>query len=278
MSETIQAVIKLDGIEKSYGKHAVLKGVNMQVNKGDIYGLVGKNGAGKTTIFKMILGLSEFKNGTVSIAGSQTKKELFENRAKVGFFVGSNFYNYLSGRANLEYYAKAKGLSGKAAKEEIDSALELVGLKDVKTKVKGYSLGMKQRLGIANAILGKPEILILDEPTNGLDPQGIADVRHMIKRFRDEYGMTVIVSSHILGELENTADRFGIVNEGIIAKEISQEDLSNVRPEVEISISSEDLERAKKVLLDNNIPIVREVKEKSTLEDYYFDLIGGEKD
>ena len=153
-----------------------------------------------------------------------------------------------------------------------------MGLQNVKTAVKGYSLGMKQRLGIANAILGNPEILILDEPTNGLDPQGIADVRHMIKRFRDEYGMTVIVSSHILGELENTADRFGIVHEGVIAKEISQDDLMAKRPEVELAVSTDDLEKARKVLSENGINIVKEGKEKVTLEDYYFELIGGEKD
>ena len=255
-SETSNAAIRLDNIIKSYGKHDVLKGVTMQVNKGDIYGLVGKNGAGKTTIFKMILGLSEYTSGSVSIAGSKNRKELFANRSKVGFFVGSNFYGYLSGRANLEYYAEAKGFKGKELTQEV-------------------SLGMKQRLGIGNAIIGNPDILILDEPTNGLDPQGIADIRHMIKRFRDEFGMTVIVSSHILGELENTADRFGIVHEGIIAKEITQEDLSAKRPEVELTVSAGNLERAKSILTENGIDVLKEGKEKVTLEDYYFELIGG---
>lgn len=158
------------------------------------------------------------------------------------------------------------------------TVLELVGLQDVKQPVKGYSLGMKQRLGIANALLGNPEILILDEPTNGLDPQGIADVRHMIRRFRDEYGMTVIVSSHILGELEHTADRFGIVHEGVIAKEITQEDLSVKRPEIELTVSMKDLERTRELLAQNGIDIIKEGKEKVTLEDYYFELIGGEAD
>ena len=271
------AAIRLENIQKSYGKHAVLKGITMQVNKGDIYGLIGKNGAGKTTIFKMILGLSEFTAGTVSICGSKSRKELFANRSKIGFFVGSNFYGYLSGKANLEYYAAAKGLSGRKLKEEVNRVLEIVGLTDgkEKQKAKGYSLGMKQRLGIGNAILGNPEILILDEPTNGLDPQGIADIRHMIKRFRDEFGMTVIVSSHILGELENTADRFGIVHEGIIAKEITQEELSVKRPEVELTVSLDDMEKARRVLSENGINILKESKEKVTLEDYYFELIGG---
>jgi len=271
------AAIRLENIQKSYGKHAVLKGITMQVNKGDIYGLIGKNGAGKTTIFKMILGLSDFTAGTVSICGSKSRKELFANRSKIGFFVGSNFYGYLSGKANLEYYAAAKGLSGRKLKEEVNRVLEIVGLTNgkEKQKAKGYSLGMKQRLGIGNAILGNPEILILDEPTNGLDPQGIADIRHMIKRFRDEFGMTVIVSSHILGELENTADRFGIVHEGIIAKEITQEELSVKRPEVELTVSLDDVEKARRVLSENGINILKESKEKVTLEDYYFELIGG---
>ncbi len=273
-----EAVIKLDNILKSYGKHDVLKGVTMQVNKGDIYGLVGKNGAGKTTIFKMILGLSEYTSGTVSIAGSENKKELFANRRKVGFFVGSNFYGYLSARDNLQYYARAKGIPHKQIKDEITRVLEIVGLEDSKKPYKGFSLGMKQRLGIGNAILGNPEILILDEPTNGLDPQGIADVRHMIRRLRDEYNMTVIVSSHILGELEHTADRFGIVHGGVVAKEITQDDLKSKKPEVNIALSVNDIERAQKLLSDNGINILHEVEDKMTLEDFYFDLIGGGAD
>ena len=273
-----EAVIKLENIVKNYGKHDVLKGVNMQVNKGDIYGLVGKNGAGKTTIFKMILGLSEFTSGNVSIAGTKNKKELYANRRKVGFFVGSNFYGYLSERENLQYYARAKGIPHKKINDEITRVLDIVGLEDSQKPYKGFSLGMKQRLGIGNAILGNPEILILDEPTNGLDPQGIADVRHMIRRIRDELNMTVIVSSHILGELEHTADRFGIVHNGIVAKEITQDDLKSKKPEVNIALSVEDIERVQKLLAENNIKILHEVEDKMTLEDYYFELIGGGAD
>ena len=273
-----EAVIKLDNIVKSYGKHDVLKGVSMQVNKGDIYGLIGKNGAGKTTIFKMILGLSEYTSGTVSIAGSESKKQLFANRRKIGFFVGSNFYGYLSARDNLQYFARAKGIPHKEINKEITRVLDIVGLEDNKKPYKGFSLGMKQRHGIGNAIHGNPEILILDEPTNGLDPQGIADVRHMIRRLRDEYNMTVIVSSHILGELEHTADRFGIVHNGIVAKEINQDDLKSKKPEVNIALSVKDIERAQKLLADNGINILHEVEDKMTLEDFYFDLIGGAAD
>ena len=161
-------------------------------------------------------------------------------------------------------------------KSEIERVLEIVDLKDVKKPFKTYSLGMQQRLGIANAILGTPEILILDEPTNGLDPQGIADIRHLVRRIRDEYGMTVIISSHILGELEHTADRFGIVNEGIIVREITKEDLKENQPVIEIAVS--DLEKAKELLSAGGVEITREIVEKSSLEDFYFRLMGGTKE
>ena len=135
---------------------------------------------------------------------------------------------------------------------------------------------MQQRLGIANALLGNPEVLILDEPTNGLDPQGIADIRHMVRRFNEEFGMTVIVSSHILGELEHTADRFGIINEGVVVKEFTQEDLMEKQSSIEIAV--DDLERAKEALNEKGVRIVREIQEKSTLEDFYFRLVGGNKE
>lgn len=271
-----EAIIQLKDIKKSYGAHEVLKGVNMEVNKGDIYGLVGKNGAGKTTIFKMILGLSQINDGEVSIAGSKTNKELFANRNKIGFLVGNRFYGYLNAKENLKYYATVKGIPDKEVKAEIDRVLDIVDLKGVKQPFRRYSLGMQQRLGIANAILGNPEILILDEPTNGLDPQGIADIRHMIQRFRDEYDMTVIVSSHILGELEHTADRFGIVNEGTVVRQITQDDLKEKQPAVEIAVS--DLEKAKRLLAEGGVEVLREVEERSTLEEFYFNLIGGGKE
>ena len=154
--------------------------------------------------------------------------------------------------------------------------LEIVGLQNVKKPYKTFSLGMGQRLGIAGAILGNPEILILDEPTNGLDPQGIADVRHMIQRFREEFNMTVIVSSHILGELENTADRFGILNEGVVVKEITKADLAEKESAIEIAV--DDLEKARKLLTEGGVKIMREVEERSTLEEYYFKLVGGGKE
>ncbi len=268
------AVIRMDNIYKSYGKHEVLKGVTLAVNKGDIYGLIGKNGAGKTTIFKILLGLSEKNGGSLSITGSANERELAANRRKIGFFVGNCFYPYLSAQENLRYYATVKQIPAREQKKEIERVLEIVNLKGEKKPVRSYSLGMKQRFGIANAILGNPEILILDEPTNGLDPQGIADVRHLIHRLNEEFNMTVVVSSHILGELEHTAHRFGIVNEGIVVREITQDDLKEKNKAVEISV--DDLEKAKELLAAGGVKILREVEEKATLEDFYFNLIGGE--
>lgn len=265
-----EAMITLKGVQKSYGKHHVLKGVDLQINKGDIYGLVGKNGSGKTTIFKVILGLSEYKDGVLEIDGF-SGHQINSGRAKIGFLVGSNFFPYMTARQNLEYYRQLKGIKDK---KTVDRVLEMVEMAHVKTPFSNFSMGMRQRIGIANALLGDPEILILDEPTNGLDPQGIADIRNLIKKLNEQFGMTIIVSSHILGELQNTANRFGIINEGIIMRELDAEDLMAEDKAVRISV--EDLEKAKEVLEAAGIKILKEVKETRKLEDYYFDLLEGD--
>lgn len=186
-------MISLNRISKSYGKHKVLEDVTVDIYKGDIFGLIGKNGAGKTTMFKVILGLLEFEQGELKIDDEGDSLE--EGRKKIGFLIGSNFFPYMNARQNLQYSCRMQGIKEKS---EIDRVLKIVGLDGVKKKFRQYSLGMKQRLGIANAILGNPEILILDEPTNGLDPQGIADIRKLVQKLNEEYGMTVVISSHIL--------------------------------------------------------------------------------
>ncbi len=272
-----EAVISIEGLCKSYGDKKILKGINMTINRGDIYGVIGKNGAGKTTLFKAILGLSEFEKGSLSILGGKNEKENKLNRKNIGFFVGANFYDYLSGRENLHYFRRLKGIDDKS---EVDRVLELVGLNTdaAKAPASKYSLGMKQRLGIANAMLGNPDIMIFDEPTNGLDPQGIHDIRTMIKRLNTEEGKTIIISSHILSELENTADRFGVIHEGIVKKELSQEDFRERKDITSINVSDSDLEKAKQVLSDNGIEIKGIEQAKVSLEDYYFSLIGGEED
>ena len=270
-----ESVIKIDNLVKSYGQHEVLKGINMSVNKGDIYGVIGKNGAGKTTLFKVILGLSPSNSGNMSILGAGNEKDNNVNRAKIGFFVGVDFYNYLSGAENLHYYRRLKGIK---EKDEVERVLEIVGLNSdaAKIPVKKYSLGMKQRLGIANALLGNPEILIFDEPTNGLDPQGIMDVRNMIQKINEEEGTTIIVSSHILSELQNTAHRFGMLYNGVVIKELDQEDL-RVRANVtSINVADDDLEKAMDALKAAGVDVKGTEQAMNSLENYYFSLIGGE--
>ena len=263
-----ESIISLRGIQKSYGKHQVLHDITLDIKKGDIFGLIGRNGAGKTTLFKVILGLSDFEGGTLEIAGES--KDLSIGRQKIGFLIGSNFLPYMNARQNLEYYRTLKGIKDK---KEIDRVLEIVGLKGVKTPYSKYSLGMKQRLGIANALMGMPEILILDEPTNCLDPQGIADVRELIIRLKEEYGLTIIVSSHILSELQNTANRFGIIHGGTLADVITQEDLIAEQKTVKIQV--DDLDRAREALAQAGIQILSETQETRSLEDFYFGLVGG---
>ncbi len=265
------AVIKLEGIEKYYGKRKVLDGVDMQINKGDIFGLIGRNGSGKSTIFKVVLGLSDHAGGKLSVGDEGDS--LREGRAKTGFLIGTNFFPYLNAHQNIEYYRVMKGIKDKG---ETDRVLKIVGLDNVKSPFSHFSLGMKQRLGIANAILGNPEILILDEPTNGLDPKGIADVRELVQKLNEEYGMTVIISSHILGELQNTAHRFGILNGGRIVRTITSEDLAIGSKVVRISV--DDVERAKKALTDAGIEVLGDAVEGLTLEQFYFDVVEGEKE
>ena len=270
-----ESVIKIDNLLKNYGQNEVLKGINMSVNRGDIYGVIGKNGAGKTTLFKVILGLSASNGGSMSILGATNEKENNAARAKIGFFVGVNFYNYLSGEENLHYYRRLKRIKDES---EVSRVLNVVGLDDkaAKMPVKKYSLGMKQRLGIANALLGDPEILIFDEPTNGLDPQGIMDVRNMIQKINEEEGKTIIVSSHILSELQNTAHRFGMLYNGVVIKELDQEDL-RVRANVtSINVADEDVEKATNALKEAGIDIMGTEQAMNSLENYYFSLIGGE--
>lgn len=263
-------MISLNHIYKNYGPQQVLQDVNLTVRQGEIYGLVGKNGAGKTTIFKIILGLTEFDKGRLSVIESKSKPSLLMNRRKMGFFIGKNFFDYLNARENLDYYRRMKGIKDK---NEVERVLRLVGLGEVDAKFGSFSMGMKQRLGIANALLGNPQILILDEPVNGLDPQGIADIRNLLIRLNREFGMTIIVSSHILGELEHTATRFGIIDHGRVLKEITREDL-NVRNDT-LQIQVDDCEKAKRLLRENHIRILRATPAYKSLEDYYFELVEG---
>ena len=265
-----EAIISLKDIHKSYGKNEVLKGVTLNIEKGVIYGLIGKNGSGKSTIFKTILGLSDYTSGELQIGAAG--ESLDEGRKRIGFLVGNNYFPYMTAAQNLKYYSDLKGIKDQS---EIDRVLSLVSLSGVKSKVGGYSLGMRQRLGIANAMLGNPEIIILDEPTNGLDPQGIADIRNLLQMLNKEYGTTIVVSSHILGELQNTAHRFAILNDGVIVKVLNEDELSVTDESVRIRVN--DVEKATAVLEENGIEILEKTVETRSLESFYFSLIGGKE-
>ena len=221
MSDT---VIKTKQLTKKYGKQTVVNKVNLNVKKGRIYGLLGRNGAGKTTIMKMILGLTTTTSGNVEVFGKNIDGNEKRIYSRIGAIIETpGFYPNLTGTENLEIFAK---LRGTASPNAVKHALEVVGLpyKDKKTFAK-YSLGMKQRLAIAIALIGNPKLLILDEPTNGLDPEGMKEMRELILKLNQERHITVLVSSHILGELSKFATRYGIIHHGKLIEEFTEEDI-----------------------------------------------------
>ncbi|MBR6483649.1 MAG: ATP-binding cassette domain-containing protein, partial [Clostridiales bacterium] len=197
-------VMETKGITKKYKHTLALDNVALKLEKGKIYGFIGQNGAGKTTLIRLITGLSFPTGGEISLWGKTGEKELQEQRKRIGSLIeGPALYPYMTAYQNMETQRIQRGIPDKSI---IDKTLKLVGLEDTgKKKVRNFSLGMKQRLGIAVALLNTPEFLILDEPINGLDPSGIVDVRNLIKKLNKEYGMTILISSHILEELYNTA-------------------------------------------------------------------------
>ena len=218
-------IIETKQLTKVYGEQTAVNAVNLHVKQGRIYGLLGRNGAGKTTIMKMILDLTAITSGEISVFGAPLKGQWKKVFPRIGAIIEKpGFYPNLTGTENLEIFARLRGTPGPNA---VKKALEVVGLpyKDKKTFGK-YSLGMKQRLGIANAILHDPELLILDEPTNGLDPIGIAEVRDFIKLLCAEHGKTVLISSHILSEMALLADDIGIIDEGVLLEENTMAELN----------------------------------------------------
>lgn len=215
----MEALLQLNQVSKVYGKQAAVQQVSFTINRGEICGLVGQNGAGKTTLIRMLAGLIFPTTGQI----------LTDKVQKIGAIIESpTLYPNLSAWDNLMYAALQ--LSIKNPKERIVQVLELVGLAEVdrKKKVKNFSLGMRQRMSIALAMIDFPEFLILDEPINGLDPSGIKEMREIILRLRDEFGITVLISSHILTELELLADRFLIMHKGRIIEDLTKESLSEV--------------------------------------------------
>ena len=220
-----KVVLKIYNITKKYGEQLAVDNVNMTIKKGDIYGFIGQNGAGKTTLIRLITGLIHKSGGEIELLGANEENELNKARTMVGSLIESpSLYTNMTARENLEVSRLVRNIPGKKC---IDEVLELVGLKDVeKKKVKNFSLGMRQRLGIANALMGNPKLLILDEPINGLDPMGIVEIRELLKKINKEKDMTILISSHILSELSELATTYGIISNGKLIEEITAKQLS----------------------------------------------------
>ena len=216
MTET---VLHTKGLTKRYGSHTAVDRAELTVEKGQIYGLVGRNGAGKTTIIRMVTGQTIPTAGEISLFGA-AGKELMKVRARTGVMVETpSFYPYLTARQNLEYYRIQRGIPGRGT---VDQALEEVDLADTGKKTfKNFSLGMKQRLGLALALMNRPDFLLLDEPINGLDPEGIVEFRNLLLKLNRERQTTILISSHILPELANLATCYGFIDNGVMLEQIT---------------------------------------------------------
>jgi ABC-2 type transport system ATP-binding protein len=224
-------IIKTAGLTKRYGGTAAVDDVSLTVEKGDIFGLIGQNGAGKTTLMRLIASLSHPDSGEIELFGESSGAGLDRARARMGCVVETPaLFPNLTASQNLEYYRIQRGVTNKSV---VDDSLDAVGLTDTgKKKFKDFSLGMKQRLGLALALLNSPELIILDEPTNGLDPIGIIEMRDLMKRLNSR-GITLFVSSHILSELAQAATKYAIIHRGRFIKEFTQEELSKVEGNLE---------------------------------------------
>lgn len=238
-------ILNTKNLTKTYKKKNAVSNLNMSINKGDIYGFIGKNGAGKTTTIKMIVGLAAPTSGEITLFES---KSLNQGRRKIGTVIEAPaFVPNLTARQNMLIQWKLLGNKNPAI---IDEMLNLVGLDYVgKKKVKNFSLGMKQRLGIAMTLMGEPEFLVLDEPTNGLDPKGIVEVRELLQKLNEERGLTILISSHILSELAKLATRIGIIDDGVLLEEFSIDELDE-RCKSKLVVLVDDTEKAKDILAE----------------------------
>lgn len=298
-------VLTADHICKQYKHFKALNGLSIHVPKGAIYGLVGKNGAGKTTFIRLICGLQTPTSGSYSLYGvSHQEKEIVRSRKRVGAVVETpSIYLDMTAEDNLKEQYKVLGLP---SQEEIPELLKLVGLEHTgRKKAKNFSLGMKQRLGIAIALAGNPDFLILDEPINGLDPQGIIEIRELILKLNRERQITVLISSHILDELSRLATHYGFIDSGRMVKEISAKELENTcRKCIRLRVSDckalshvlENLKLEYEIISDCEADIFSDIaitplvlalqkencnvlslwEREESLESYYVSLIGGE--
>lgn len=299
-------VVQTNGLTKTVKDKTLASNVSLHIKKGEIYGFLGQNGAGKTTIMKMLTGLLIPSEGEILLFGKKLTETNKSGLKRVGSIIEYPiFFEHLTAMENLELHCEYLGFYDKKA---ITQALEMVQLKGIEDKVvKDFSLGMKQRLGIVRAIITKPELIILDEPTNGLDPIGIKDMRDLIRMLNKEYGITFLLSSHILGEIEQIVDRVGVIQNGKLVNEVSLAEIRKQRADY-IEIVTPDADRTSyllehelrisnmkivgdrririydvtqsqseitKILILHDIEIEEIQKHTSTLEDYFYRQIHG---
>ena len=241
-------ILQTSHLSKTIDGKQLVTDVNIHVKKGEVYGFLGPNGAGKTTVMKMLTNLWKPTSGTVALFGKALEKNSYEVLKRMGSIIEfPTFYDHMSGKDNLQLHCEYMGYYNKGSVEE---ALQMLGLSDAADKPAGsYSLGMKQRLGIARAILCKPELVILDEPTNGLDPAGMKQIRDLFRMLCTEYGMTLMISSHLLPEIESIADTVGVIHHGKMMKEISMKEIAETNTAY-IELAVEDTKKAAYVLAE----------------------------
>lgn len=296
-------ILQTNHLTKIIGEKELVKDVNIHIKKGEIYGFLGPNGAGKTTVMKMITNLWKPTDGKIEILGETLTPQSYEVLKRMGSIIEfPTFYDHMTGYENLKLHSEYMGYYHHGS---IENALDMLDLTNAAGKpVKNYSLGMKERLGIARAILCKPELLILDEPTNGLDPAGMKQIRNLLKMLCTEYGITIMISTHILSEIESIANTIGVINHGRMMKEISMKEIEQMSLAY-IELSVPDRERAayvlseklgltnfriapdgqiriydyrvstqelSKVLTQNDVPVIALGKKSETLEDYFLKI------
>lgn len=301
-----QVAMELINVRKTIGKKEIIKGLSFKINEGEVFGLIGPNGSGKTTTIRMMVGLMKLTEGDVRIFGKSIQTNFKEAVEKVGAIVENpEMYPFLTGWQNLKHYAR---MMPGITKERIEEVIGLVGLeKAIHHKVSKYSLGMRQRLGIAQALLHKPKVLILDEPTNGLDPAGMREIREYIRHLATEEKVSIIISSHLLSEIEQMCDHIGIIQNGklIAVQSIDEINESETTTERDVTIEVVEIDEATSLLqrefkiqsvkkngtisfqaekeiipmiiksfVNHDLTIFRVETERLSLEDKFFDMIG----
>lgn len=303
----MECILKTYNLTKQYKDHRAVDNVNITIEKGDIYGFLGQNGAGKTTTMRMIMGLIKPTGGSIELFGEKVSEDTKQVFARVGSIIEfPGFYENLTAVENLDIHKKLMGVPGKNCIEE---SLKTVGLFDARNrKTKDFSLGMKQRLGIARALLHNPEFLVLDEPTNGLDPMGIKEIRELILDLSQKRQITVLISSHILSEIQQLATKVGIIHKGKLLEEINSETLKKKnRHYIQLKVNNDreavfmleeklhitdyiipepgvikiyekltETLNINRILIQNNVDVKEISLARDSLEDYFIGLIGGD--